>query len=280
MGKGRTKKVGGVSHGRLRYLVGDQILLFAKTGFGARKICRILFGGDGSIYVPFPYIREKRGLLSAVDDDPSATGPVTYDLATNGKVVDYDIKYSHHTSGIVQFSRSGKEALLPRRRAFPLDGFGGTVFMATAFYLRGLDPLAGKTKDGELRVGLDFQDTHPFGIQIFAEWVRKERLLQRTQAGDWPVGPVADGMDSKGNKRRFVFLGQGLESPLQDHLLVISGGEVPVPATVDRPTMIFFGGIDRPNVEKPGALAFMFPCDRPVGPANMALNPTGLRPAG
>jgi hypothetical protein len=280
MGKGRAKKVGGVSHGRLRYLTGEQIVLFAKTAFGARKICRIFFGRDGSVYVPFPYMKDKCGLLSVVRDNPTVTGPVTYDLATNGVVVDYDIKYSHHTSGIVQFSRSGKEVLLPRRRAFPLDGFGGTLFMATVFYLRGLEPLQAKAQDGELRVGLDFKETHPFGIQIVAEWVRKDVILQRTEAGTWPVGPIADAKDRAGNPKRFMFLGQHPDSPLQDHLLVISAGETPVPPTVDRPTMIFFGGIDRPAAQDPGALAFMFPVERPSSPANVALNPTSLRPAG
>jgi hypothetical protein len=255
----RIRRVGGMMQGNLHYLVSDSVLLFANTPFGSVKMCRIRFGSDGSIYVPFPYLGSKRGILSALTDDPRKQGPVTYDLAANGVSIDYDVKFSHHTSGDVHFSRTGKADLLPERHSFDLQSGSGIVFMFYVLLLRGFTPLETKTTKGELRIGLNFERRHPFGVMLTAEWAPKKMLLAKAALSRHPVGPSALVTDKIGNTKRVIFVGQPPELPLQDHLLVLSAAETHVPETTEQPTMVFFGGIDHPDAEKPGALAFVYP---------------------
>ena len=136
-----TKFVHGVTDGSLSYVVSSQVLIFAQTPAGPRKICRIVYSADGSIMVPFPYLSQKRGILSTQKDDPQKVGPVTYELAKGGIVVDYDVKYSHHTTGRVHFSKTGRTDRLPGRDCFDLKTGSGLLFMVQVFDLSGLAAL-------------------------------------------------------------------------------------------------------------------------------------------
>jgi hypothetical protein len=94
------------------------VTVIARTPSGAFNLFRVVFmKNDGRIYVPFPYHAEKRGILSETDP-ATEPDPKTVSLARNGIVVDYDVKCSFHTSGVVRFSKSGEADLLPRRPAF------------------------------------------------------------------------------------------------------------------------------------------------------------------
>jgi hypothetical protein len=53
------------------------------TQLGAFKLFKIMFGADGSIYVPFPYIDVKRGILSEADA-ATEEDPKTLQLRRNG----------------------------------------------------------------------------------------------------------------------------------------------------------------------------------------------------
>lgn len=273
MGGGRQKRGEGrhqpapVEEGRLRYIAADSIVLFAKTPRASYKLCRILFGKDESIYVPFPYLDSKRGILSTTTDDPGQAGPTTCDLQANGSVVDYDIKYAHHKSGVAHFSKSGKgEDRLPRRKAFPLDSSGGIVFVLQVYWLGGVAQLSPSNRS-DFCVGFKFQK-QPFGIELKAEWAQKTAVLESSDPKQSHVGPHADIVNANGIAEKRVLLGQPLGMPLQDHLLVVSARPVPVPSGADKPMMVFFGAIDRPQATPPGALAFMFPYSGPPSPAS------------
>jgi hypothetical protein len=251
-----SKFVHGVTDGSLSYIVSSQVLIFAQTPVGPRKVCRIIYSPDGSIMVPFPYLSQKRGILSAQKDDPQKVGPVTYELSKGGVVVDYDVKYSHHTTGRVHFSKTGRAELLPGRECFDLKTGSGVLFSVQIFDLNGLAALEKKEQPGEFRLGMNFPAHFPQGIEVRASWVRKATIAAQNRGQS--VGPSG----TASNGRTTVLLAQPLSSPLQDHLLVLNFGEVPVPSTADRPTMIFFGGIDAPTKAEPGFLAFLYPVDR------------------
>ena len=90
--------------------------------------------------VPFPYLSQKRG-FSAQKDDPQKVGPVTYKFAKGSVVVDYDVKYSHHTTGRVHFSNTGRAEVLPGRECFNLKTGSGLLFSVRIFDLNGLAAL-------------------------------------------------------------------------------------------------------------------------------------------
>jgi hypothetical protein len=107
---------------RLRFHAAVATTVVATTPSGTFKLFKVVFmKNDGSVYVPFPYLNEKREILSEIDPE-TEPDPKTVDLRRNGIVVDYDVKCSFHTSGIVQFSKSGEGDILPRRTGFPLNG--------------------------------------------------------------------------------------------------------------------------------------------------------------
>lgn len=141
MPKSASHKVQGgqVRQGRLLYMAAPSSTVIAATPFGHFKLFKVTFGRDGSIYVPFPYLDTKRGVLSEADPE-TEPDPRTLNLRRNGLVVEYDVKFSHHTSGWVQFSKTGERGLLPRRRSFPLDGPIGIVFDFRLYWLRGFAP--------------------------------------------------------------------------------------------------------------------------------------------
>lgn len=100
-----------VTDGRLSYFAARNTVLIVQTPLGTVKICRLAFGRDGSIYVSFPYCREKAGILNAINR--STVGLETIDLGEGGVRVSTDVKFSHHASGVVQFSKTGEVTVSP-----------------------------------------------------------------------------------------------------------------------------------------------------------------------
>ena len=235
------------------------------TPLATFKICRISFGKDGSIYVSFPYCKEKTGILNELQPPEGATGPITYDLGQGGKRVSTDTKFSHHRSGIVQFSKTGSVRDAPRRKSFPLDGPIGHVFDLYVYWPAGFDLLE-KPKKNDLHLAFRFRDRHPVAVHINAQWRRKVDILANTDPPDGRVNPQTEVMHRKsGLASRVFFLGQPKGYPLRDHLLMISGGEIEPPTGADRPGMVFIGGwntheeVGGSSNPRKDALVFMYP---------------------
>ena len=149
-----------VTEGNLSYYCAQSTVVSVRTSLAELKLCRIRFGSDGSIYVPFPYLKRKRGVLSEIIDQPPPEGPFTYDLGKKGVVVDYDAKFSHHTSGVVRFSRTGATDAWPRRKSFPLGSEIGRVFQVQVDGLSGLEWVT-KIQAKELPLVFSFPYDHP-----------------------------------------------------------------------------------------------------------------------
>ena len=80
-----------VVEGRLRFATATDINVRAETPLGTFNLFKILFAKDGSIFVPFPYLQTKRGLLSETDP-ATEPDPKTVQLRRKGVVVEYDAK--------------------------------------------------------------------------------------------------------------------------------------------------------------------------------------------
>lgn len=250
----------------LRYFAARQALILIGSSLGTFKVARISFGVDGSIYVQFPYLKYKHGIVCELPVNPDERGPVTYQLGRLGVEVSTDVKFSHHRSGIAQFSKSGLDARLPRRSSFPLDGPIGWLFQLNAYWLSGFCMLE-RTKSKDLHLGFGFPRKHPGGVVVTAQWRRKVDIIANMEPQGGKSGPAAEVMSRHTRARsRVYFLGQPDSSPLTDHVLMISGGEVPVPKNLELPAMVFLGGWDRhevtpatPEARRAECLAFMYP---------------------
>lgn len=242
-----------------------EVVVFATTPFMRVKLCRITFGSDGSVYVSFPYSSAKRGLLSRTVDPPEQSGPVTYDLTKEGVAVPVDVKFSHHASGIVGFSRTGLKSRLPRQQSFPLKSGEGVMFQLHVQWLGGFtwaDSKGSKTPT----VGFEFRDTHPFGLKVEGQWMRKTVVAQNTFGlSSEPPGPRVQAVHrATGIPKYFIFLGQPVSLPLKDHVLAISVEPVAIPTGAESSGMIFVGGFGRdPETLRASALSFMYPYERP-----------------
>jgi hypothetical protein len=253
-----------VQEGRLSFFASRSTTVVATTPLGSFKLFKVLFGPDGSIYLPFPYLETKRGLLSEVDPR-SEPDPKSLDLRRDGKVIEYDAKFTHHTSGIVQFSQSGKGDLLPRRHGFRLDGPIGRLFELRFYGIAGFAAVGKKSKDFVLPI--QFQ-RHPPNLRIWAEWRRKKDIIQNTETPTLAIGPTVNVVRrADGAALKFALLGQPRGLPLQDHVLLLSAEEAPSAQGADSPTTIFMGGWDQhegadPQTQK--MLSFMYPYSGPA----------------
>ena len=186
----------------------------ATTPKGAFSLLKVVFmKNDGSVYVPFPYLGEKRGLLSEIEP-ATEPDPKTVNLTRAGIVVDYDVKCSFHTSGTVQFSKSGERDLLPRRKGFPLKEATGRHFEFRAYGLEGFEQVDLGTPTKDYRVLLRFP-VHPTSIVVSGIWQRKKDIVTNMDGG--VVGPDttlirrSDGFAQPG-----LFVGQPLGLPFPE----------------------------------------------------------------
>jgi hypothetical protein len=118
-----------VQEGQLRYFAYSDFVLLVVTPVAAYKIARITLVRDGSIYVQFPYCAEKQGWIGRLPIDPSNDGPITYKRSEHGSYVATDVKFAHHVSGEVHFSKIGTATIPPTRRVlWPLTDPLGHLF--------------------------------------------------------------------------------------------------------------------------------------------------------
>jgi hypothetical protein len=127
--------------GRLRFYATEKLTVVARTPKGAFSLFKVVFmKNDGSLFVPFPYLGERRGILSELDPT-TEPDPKTLNFARSGVIVDYDVKCSFHTKGRVHFSKSGEKDVLPGRTGFPLTGPIGRLFEFRSYGLEGFEPI-------------------------------------------------------------------------------------------------------------------------------------------
>lgn len=254
--------------GRLRYYAAADTVLAVVTPLARVKLCRISFGKDGSIYVAFPYLKKKRGLISRVTSPPAAM-PIVYDLVPSGREVSTDVKFSHHASGIAQFSKTGSVAGSLRCHSFPLAAAEGRLFALHCYWLGGFLWLD-TPRRRDLLLPFRFKLEHPFGVILEGAWASRKGIVDNSMAmagsvGEH-VGPVTEMIDrGTGQGANVVFLGQPPASPLQDHVIILSIRPVTIPDGADVPMMVFFGGaglIDGATDgerRSSGHLIFMYP---------------------
>ena len=255
---------------RLRYFATSETVIVMRTPIATFKVARVTFGKDGSIYVQFPYCIEKTGIVAELSTASATPAERTYRLGDVGEFVDTDVKFSHHLSGIAQFSKGGLHAKLPRRQSFPLDGPIGHLFRLQVMWLDRFEVLK-NPKNGVAYLGFDFPEEHPTSVVVLGEWRRKVDIVNNIDDPKGIAGPATQIQErATGAIRSVYFVGQPASLPLRDHVLMISGGAVDLPQGAQRSGMVFLGGWDPHEVKHTGAvgpasdcLTFMYPATRP-----------------
>lgn len=252
--------------GSLRFYATAHTVLVVRTPEAAYKVARVSFGRDGSIYVQFPYCREKAGWVGVLPIEAGQAGPVTYTMRDHGAPVSTDVKFAHHASGEVHFSKTGHDVPRTRRQSFPLGGPIGHVFHLQVFRPAAFTRIEKRDK-GALYFELDFRFGAPTGAGWRAEWRRKRDVVDSIHPPGGVAGPATTIQHrATGVQERVVLVGQPPGYALRDHVLLLTGGADPLPAGVDGPGMAFLGGWNAHEVASPGdgadlggCLAFLYP---------------------
>lgn len=251
--------------GRLRFYRTKEAVIVARTPESVHKLARFTFGRDGSIYVQFPYLDRKVGVIAELPVDPKVPGPVQYNLRELGERVGTDVKFSHHASGEVRFSKTGQVIKTPLRQSFHLGGPIGRVFELSAFHLHGFHKL-GKRSKNTVFLGFNFREGVE-GVRIRAEWRRKTGIVANIEPAGSMTGPATTALHRETRVEEAVyFVGPPLDRPHQQHVLMVSSSRVGLPDGADQPSMVFLGGwdphertADEPPQKLGNCLAFLYP---------------------
>jgi len=240
-------------NGRLRVYVAAQATVIVGAGDGNWfKLCQMGFSKDGSFHLTWPYLSSSQGIVAEVELPPDAPDGTPIALTERGRFTSQRVKYSHHRSGIAQFSLSGRVRNEVRRQSFPLNGPIGHIFGLQCHNPAGFSPLD-RLKAGRLYVTLVAQGGVPNGISLRGTWHRKE-LVRANLRGRSDQGPVATFLHQpSGESGRMTFWSPPLDSPLRNHLLGLFEGQPITSLATDEPGIVLLGGFDPheipPNVE-------------------------------
>ena len=201
-------------------------------------------------------------------DPATEEDPKTLQLRRNGVVVEYDVKFAHHASGVVHFSKSGTNDVLPRRHSFPLNGPIGRLFEFHLYWPQGYKPVDRVERRRNFNVSYTFADGHPPALRVRAEWRRKADIVANIDPNESAqvIGPAPSIVErSTGTEQRAILLGQPPNSPLQDHVVMLFAEPIPMATGADSATGIFLGGWDFHENKAPDTarmLVFLYPVDR------------------
>ena len=86
----------------------ERIVCVIKTNNKRYKAFQIAWGGDGSLYVTFPYFPHREGILTSFMLPGDGRQHTVLNLEEGGKVASHLVKYSHHPSGQANFSQTAQ----------------------------------------------------------------------------------------------------------------------------------------------------------------------------
>lgn len=86
-----------------------------------RRVAKVMFNHDGSLYVFFPGFVSTEGIVCRALLRGNQAAQTKFDLTENGHVTSHLVKYSHHPDGEVHFSQDGKVKTVIRRKSVPLS---------------------------------------------------------------------------------------------------------------------------------------------------------------
>ena len=140
----------------------------------------------------------------------------------------------------------------------------GRIFELTTINPLAFKPLT-RLKHNRLYVNFTGKDIFPDALQIRGEWRRKEELIQAGHVKRASIGPATMRLHKpSGELAPVFFVAPPLDSPIRDHLLMVTCHPAAIPTGASKPGIIFMGAFD-PHVGAPPSasvarfLTAMFP---------------------
>lgn len=259
-----------VQRGRLRSYANDSATIVIGHADDWHQIAQLGFAADGSFHVTWPYLPVSHGVVAEVTFPVEDGRQVKVDLTASGRFTAQRVKYSHHASGIAQFSLTGKVRNDVRRHSFPLTGPIGLLFQLQCHSISQFKPLV-RLKPKRLYLSFMLTDKLPEAFLVRAGWHRKNDILDNIEGGG-NVGPIAPYRQRRtGEQGPMTFWSPPLDSPLASRLVGLIGDPVSMPEGATNAGLVLIGGLDPHEVPagtrelKPvrGGLAAMYPVNDP-----------------
>lgn len=236
-------------HGRLRVFAAGEATVLLGMGNNWHQLCQMGFARDGSFHIAWPYLPVHDGIVAEVTfPKHGSPGPVTLNLTEKGRFTSQLVKFSHHTSGIAQFSLTGGARGDVRRTSFRLNGPLGHLFQIQCQQPTAFKALS-RLKSKRLYLAFYAPNLGEADFLLAGDWTRKRAILENT-VGPGNVGPLALHKNRHtGAQGPMFFWSPPLESPLEPHMLAIVGGAVPRPQGAVEPGIVLLGGFDEHEVQ-------------------------------
>lgn len=233
--------------------------IVARASGALRRIAKVKFDRDGSIYVFFPSFEKTEGILCRARMVAGQSGQTTLDLTQNGRVTAHLVKYAHHPDGEAHFSQDGKVKTEVRRKSVPLQEQRGHLFTIQIQNIESFRPLSAARRD---QLTLELPENmralkitgwrHPFSDLKLPE-------------GVVPTGSPKGIQTSGGVTRVGLFVAPPEGERFDDVVLFLAVEETPLLSKDNAPHLIFVGGFDPSVVALNHSvdtefLAFAYPC--------------------
>jgi len=252
---------------RLNAYIAERYVIAVRTTSGSRKLFQIVPSkSDGSLYITFPYYKHGGGQMGEVQLAANETYPSGLTVGDGFSVSTHYVKYSHHPSGLAQFSLSGKVRSSVRKASVPLSDASGHLF---TFMVQGLDKFdvkepeeKGKLKRGLVEFGLDCDESQ--SLKFVGHYYSERELAARTTFNSdmpWMLAVKPDGSRVMALALATTYFHNG-----ERRYLMLSAERVQQITKSQEVFMCFMGGFDPPDVafnhSVPSTfLMFIYPID-------------------
>ena len=233
--------------------------IVAKISSALRRIAKVSFSSDGSIYIFFPGFVKTEGIVCRAKISAGQNAETSLDLTENGHVTAHLVKYAHHPDGEAHFSQDGKVKTEVRRKSVPLSEQRGHLFSIQVQNIDSFRLLPTPRKE-----------------QLTLELPENTRSLKitgwRYHLSDLksPKGHISTGLPKgiqtlKGVPRVGLFVAPPEGEPFDDIVLFLAVEETQWLSEDKAPHLIFVGGFDPTSIAINHSvdtefLAFAYPC--------------------
>jgi hypothetical protein len=228
----------------------SQFVIIVQIDACRYKVLQVVFGRDGSLYVSFPYFDNDQGIVS-IGTLSELSPKTTVKLETTGKVTTNKVKFSHHLSGDVQFSQTGKVKTAMKKKSLPLNEAQGHIF---TFHAQGLHHFEADPKNSDMAPSLKrtelsfrFEGVTPSAIKIVGRWYEEKNFMSRSKGSSF--GPLVLTQDPEGKRYSMFLIGPPESNPLHDYVLVLTCEETSLMDSEREATMFFIGGFGKSRDE-------------------------------
>ncbi|MDA8259927.1 MAG: hypothetical protein M0Z99_30535 [Betaproteobacteria bacterium] len=233
--------------------------IVAKASGVLRRLAKVKFNRDGSIYVFFPGFVRTDGIVCRARMRGGQTVQTKLDLTENGRVTAHLVKYAHHPDGEAHFSQDRKVKTEVRRKSVPLLEQRGHLFTIQVQNIESFRILPVPRKE---QLTLELPE-NVRALKITA-WRHPFSDLKLPE-GVVPTGTPKGIQTSDGVTRVGLFVAPPEGEPFDDVVLFLAIEEIPWLSEDKAPQLIFVGGFDHTSIAlnhsvETEFLAFAYPC--------------------